>query len=283
MKQDMPHTDSVQNTSKAFAHRALAGFSLIELMIVVVILGALVAIIIPQFNQSESEAKDAGCDASNYGTLRQISNFRSINGVYPSRLHTGYEADSSSSVPMGDGSATAKLADVTRSNFVANCSLVQLSTNQVASLKAAGIVKLAYGGFGIDSDFQETDTDDYVASITSSWLENHDDNNTKVTINGVDLPDYVQADPYDSSADPEEDGIVVPLFAAPTADFDHYYLGSVDAQYDSKVSIAQVGGCPWLEAGSQFRYYICFFKVYDDGTAAKLIGTACPECGSLNP
>jgi uncharacterized OB-fold protein len=36
-----------------------------------------------------------------------------------------------------------------------------------------------------------------------------------------------------------------------------------------------------VEAGS-FRYYMCFFKVYADGTAAKLIGTACPECGVLD-
>ena len=66
------------------------GFSLIELMIVVVILGALTAIILPQFDVSETEVKDTACDASNYGTLRQLASFRSANGVYPTGFHTGY-------------------------------------------------------------------------------------------------------------------------------------------------------------------------------------------------
>jgi prepilin-type N-terminal cleavage/methylation domain-containing protein len=286
MKQDMLHT--TDNQGQSLARRALAGFSLIELMIVVVILGALVAIIIPQFNQSESEAKDAGCDASNYGTLRQVSNYRSINGVYPSRLHTGFEANAAAGAPMGTTAGVTALAKVTESNYTASVSAVALTADQAASLKKAGIVQLAYGGFSgnppaVAAEFVETATGVYVPTVTAEWLENHDDINSTVTINGVSIENYTQVDPYDSSSNPEENGIVVPLWAAPTADFENYYLGDVSAKYPSKVSVAQVGGCPWLEAGAEFRYYIGFFKVYDDGTPAKMIGTACPECGSLNP
>ena len=286
MKQDRLHTDTDNLSPKTLARRALAGFSLIELMIVVVILGALVAIIIPQFNQSESEAKDTGCDASNYGTLRQMVNFRSINGVYPSRLHTGFESDASSAVGMGYGSGAegGKLAPVTYSNLVGSSSWVTLDEKQAASLAQAGIVKLAYGGFGSgqDASFVSTTNGVHVATVTDSWLEDHDDLTTKVTVNGVELKDYIHSDPYDLTS--TEDGIVVPLIAAPTAEFDHYYLnGSTSAQYDSKVGIGQVGACPWVEKGAEFPFYVCFFKVHDDGTAAKLIGTACPECGSLNP
>ena len=282
MKQSMSLTDTTNLSSKTAEKRARAGFSLIELMIVVVIIGALVAIIIPQFNASESEAKDAGCDASNYGTLRQISNYRSLNGVYPSRLHTGFESDAGSGAPMGT-SDCSKLASVTATNFVSKSTWAALTADQASSLAKAGIVKLAYGGFGINADFVPTTGGVHVARVTASWLEDHNDNTTIVTVNGVDLKDYVQVDPYDSSASPEEDGIVVPLIAAPTADFDNYYLGSESAKYASKVSVAQVGACPWVEKGTEFPFYVCFFKVYDDGRAAKMIGTACPECGSLNP
>jgi prepilin-type N-terminal cleavage/methylation domain-containing protein len=43
---------------RSFAVTNSSGFSLIELMIVIVILGALVAIIVPMFSYSESDAKD---------------------------------------------------------------------------------------------------------------------------------------------------------------------------------------------------------------------------------
>jgi len=263
----------------SLARRAAAGFSLIEIMIVVIILGALVGIIIPQFNQSESEAKDVGCDASNYGTLRQISNSRSINGVYPSRLHTGFEADAATGAPMGT-SDCSKLAPVTATNLVYKSTWVALTADQAASLKAAGIVNIAYGGFGIDAGFVETASGVHVASVTSTWLEDHDDTTTEVTINGADLTDYRYDDPYTSTT---VDGIVVPLIAAPTSDFENDYHGSTDSKYPSKISIAQVGACPWVEKGTEFPFYVCFFKVFNDGTPAKMIGTACPECGSLNP
>jgi hypothetical protein len=57
-----------------------------------------------------------------------------------------------------------------------------------------------------------------------------------VTINGVKLANYAQEDPYDTSADPAEDGIVVPLFATPTADFEHYYAGSLTARKTTRKS-----------------------------------------------
>ena len=285
------------------------GFSLIELMIVIVIIGALTAIILPQFDGAESDAKDTGCDASNYGTLRQLTTYKAANGVYPSRLHTGYEADAdSSSLIMGTSSGVQKLATPTGLN-IAHCSTpVELSPAQAKSLKDAGIVKLAFGGYGTDIVFPEVAENVTVASITASWGEEHESNNsvtagTEVTINGLEPYLYASAaDPMELQAaidagtvDPDAalagdyaaDGIVVPLFIAPTADWEHAYNGSVADVSDSKIGMQQEGGCPWLDGDSQFRYYIAFFKVYNevDGEVApaKFLGTACPECGSLNP
>jgi prepilin-type N-terminal cleavage/methylation domain-containing protein len=269
------------------------GFSLIELMIVVVIIGALTAIILPQFSMSETEAKDAGCDASNYGTLRQMVNFKSVNGVYPSRLHTGFEdATAADTVAMGatDGSA---LADVTAYNLTNETVVATLNEGQADSLIAAGIDYLAAGGFGVNAVFTPVASGVAVRSINQDWYEGfHDDGSadtdTAITINGLPIFTYASSDPQldyevgDAIGDLDDvNGIVVPLFAAPTADWDRAVVDG--ASMESKVSVAQAGGCPWLEAGDEFRYYITFFKVFDNGDAAKLIGTACPECGSLNP
>jgi prepilin-type N-terminal cleavage/methylation domain-containing protein len=270
------------------------GFSLIELMIVVVIIGALTAIILPQFNMSETEAKDAGCDASNYGTLRQLINFKSVNGVYPSRLHTGFEDETSAdAVAMGATAGAAALADVTAYNLTNETATVNLSANQAASLNAAGIDIIAAGGFGVNAVFTEVTNNVAVRSIDQDWFEGfHDDGSvdtdTAVTINGLPIFAYASADPQldyevgNAIDDLDDvDGIVVPLFAAPTADWGNAVVDG--ASMESKVGVAQAGGCPWLEAGDEFRYYITFFKVFNNGDAAKLIGTACPECGSLNP
>lgn len=280
---------TVSHDRKELTKTLKAGFSLIELMIVVVILGALTAIIIPQFNQSEAEAKDVGCDASNYGTLRQIANYRSINGVYPSRMHTGYEVVDGTQT-MGETDGVSALAKVTEENMKNSTAPVELDAKTAQSLKDAGIVKLAYGGFGATVAFEDVEAGLKVPALTANWDEVEGTTTTiadedAVTVNGVKLYDYVNTDPFeefDATKNPEN-GFVMPLFAAPTADFENYYLGGTDAKFTSKIGIAQVGGCPWLEAGSQFRYYICFFKVYDDGTPAKLIGTACPECGPIAP
>ncbi|MEM8549867.1 MAG: prepilin-type N-terminal cleavage/methylation domain-containing protein [Verrucomicrobiota bacterium] len=275
------------------------GFSLIELMIVIVIIGALTAIIIPQFDASESEAKDAGCDASNYGTIRQLASYRSINGVYPSRLHTGYETNAAAPEWMGNstGSDASALAEITGANYDLSTP-VGLTAGQATSLIAAGLDRLSYGGFGEGVDFPALDgsVDDsaYVASVTGDWFEEHDTAGagvagTEVTINGLPVYAYTAPDPqvdWDHSTGTfntgvTADGIVIPLFVAPTADWDNAVVDG--ASTESKIQMAQEGGCPWLEGGADFRYYIAFMKVYDNGDPAKLIGTACPECGSLNP
>ena len=51
-------------------HRSQKGFTLVELLIVVIILGILAAVVIPQFNSAASESKEAAL-ASNLATVRQ--------------------------------------------------------------------------------------------------------------------------------------------------------------------------------------------------------------------
>ncbi len=51
-------------------NRNQKGFTLVELLIVVIILGILAAVVIPQFNSAASESKEAAL-ASNLATVRQ--------------------------------------------------------------------------------------------------------------------------------------------------------------------------------------------------------------------
>jgi general secretion pathway protein G len=65
-------------------HRNQQGFTLVELLIVVIILGILAAVVIPQFNSAASESKEAAL-ASNLATIRQAVEMYKVqhNDAYP--------------------------------------------------------------------------------------------------------------------------------------------------------------------------------------------------------
>lgn len=254
-------------------------FSLIELLIVIGIMGALTALILPQFNNAEDSAKDGGCDYNNAGTLRYISMFRATNGVYPTGFHTGLNAAGDDTVTELEGGCDANgdddtddtaMAAATDENIMLSTAttLEALGAGSLASLQNAGIITAAYG----NADAVTLTDTSVVAKITSSATTEWQDGGETLKIKGKALSTFVDAD-YD----------VIPLFVASTINWDTAFTGGSEngAQQDSPVQIALEGKCPWLGDGG-FRYYICFFKVDKTGAkAAELIGTACPECGSL--
>ncbi len=73
-----------------FAKIRHAGFTLVELLIVVIILSILAAIVIPQFSNSAADARIGALD-SNLATMRSaIELYRQQHGVYPgANLATG--------------------------------------------------------------------------------------------------------------------------------------------------------------------------------------------------
>lgn len=75
-------------------HRVKKAFTLVEILIVVVILGILAAIVVPQFTNASTEAQ-AGNVATQLQTIRsQIELYRvRNNGAYPPALVTGGEGD----------------------------------------------------------------------------------------------------------------------------------------------------------------------------------------------
>lgn len=101
------------------------GFTLVELLIVVVILGILAAVAIPQFNNSTEEARASNLQ-SNLAILRNSLEFYKANhaGVYP-----GY--------PVGGGTPTEALA----------VNQLTLSSKADGSTAAVGTAGFDYGPY----------------------------------------------------------------------------------------------------------------------------------------
>ena len=254
-----------------------SSFSLIELLIVIGIMGILTALVLPSFSFVEDDAKDTGCDYNNAGTYRYVTMFKGANGYYPTGFHTGY-LDSSGTQLSDDESVAC-----TKGNMGAGKAL---SAGQVKSLGAAGITKVAYGS-DLATALSTSTNVCVIANGDSTWSEDTTSDGTRpspltneVLINGKTLPSYAE-----TVSEGVSGSVVVPLFVAPTIDWEKYYnldsSGSEEELGESKVGIGIPGKCPW-PADGKLRYYICFFKVFEDGSPAKLLGTACPECGSLN-
>ena len=59
------------------------GFTLVEILIVVVILGILAAIVIPQFTDASTQSKVSSCKSSLKSMRGQIELYKIHHGVYP--------------------------------------------------------------------------------------------------------------------------------------------------------------------------------------------------------
>lgn len=278
-------------------------FSLIELLIVIGIMGALTALILPAFQDSESAAKDTACDYNQAGTLRYLQMFRSANGVYPTGFHTG--GDDAGWTITG-ANKVVKLTTCSTHNFENASTTTALTPEMINSLKAAGIVSLAYGtevakaitGAGAEAISVKSVTAS-ADKDTATWTEELDpltgevvSTGAPLTFRGVNIGWIAAAGAAtDTTALTDEQLLfrttdedtfaVVPLYVAPTIDWEHYYK---DGPNDSKVSISMTGKCPWGAGSGAANYYIAFFKVYTEPgteTAAKLLCTSCPDCGIL--
>jgi prepilin-type N-terminal cleavage/methylation domain-containing protein len=261
-----------------------SGFTLIELLIVIGLMGALTALILPKLSASREEAIGDVCDYNQAGTLRVLKEFKQMTGQYPSGLHNGLNGIAATATKV-DG-----LPDYQSNNMVANIAttLTKLTANQSLSLSNAGITSIAY-----DTGYNTAPVaaDVYVARCDFHWK---DDGGKMYQFDGVPVSTTNGAAASgtktweDEDANGTTEGIIVTLWVAPTTDWSmptgnkDWTKGSVELGIDlagkCPVPVSSIGG-----GEPTFAYYMAYFKVYDDGTAAKLVGTSCPECGVLNP
>ncbi len=263
-----------------------AGFTLIELLIVIGLLGALTALVLPSLSGNRTEAIASICDYNQAGTVRTLKQFEDMYDAYPKGFHTGL-------VAAGGTAYVEGLPAAQSTNMGQAGSYVTLDAEHIASLSAAGIETLAYGGdLGVApavGNYVVAAVPESTPGANDGWVDDSDISQP-YTFDGKTIADYMAED---GDVTPVVDGgsIVVRLWITPTMDWsaptgvhanDNWTNGNFE------LGIEMEGACPIpAEAlsgdGVEFAYYMAYFQVYNDGTAARMIGTSCPEDGILNP
>jgi cobaltochelatase CobN len=259
------------------------GFTLIELLIVIGLLGALTALILPRFAADREEAMGDVCDYNQAGTVRVLKQYNQIAGCYPSDMHNGMDGTGAAAAGM-PGLPSAQVG-----HMVAAIATTRhaLTAGQAASLTNAGIAGIC-SGVGLARTAVAADV--HVAAACSATGANpwNGESGGEIAFDGIKISDWATATgtpSWDSGAGP-----VVALWIAPTTDWARTGGSNKDwTRGNVQVGLDLAGQSPvpaeGLTPGSDpaFAYYIAYFKVYNDGTAARMIGSTCPEIGVLNP
>lgn len=246
------------------------GFTLIELLIVIGLLGALISLVLPSLTGSRETALLDVCDYNQAGTARTLVQYANLYGQLPDAMHTGLVDETSAD---DDGDNLMDMPEDAVDNF--SNSTIALTAGTAASLIAGGLDNLAYDeGFNLVPVAAGL----FVAVVDSDW---ENDEGEEFTFRGRSLEDLGVVD--GSGDAPGPDGILIPLFITPTIDWTTGYGSDADwSGGNMQLAIALEGSCP-IPVDAEFRYYIAYVMAFEDGSAARLIGTSCPEHGVLNP
>jgi prepilin-type N-terminal cleavage/methylation domain-containing protein len=262
------------------------GFTLIELLIVIGLLGALTALVLPSLSADREEALGDVCNYNQAGTVRVLKQYHQLTGAYPNDMHSGLQSLDSSAMAM-DGIPEAQ-ADHMGTGTDICPSLYQLTAADVSSLNEAGITSVCYGT-GLNMQVLSEGV-----SVTRAYNNSHywyDDSGEDLvmTFDGVSLEGWETGDLNGDGQADEAQGVVLVFWIAPTTDWSANVAANKDWGHgDVELGIDMEGQCPIPAEDTDggevaFAYYMAYLKVYSDGSAAKLIGTTCPECGVLNP
>ncbi len=251
-------------------------FSLIELLIVIGILGALAALILPSFTTTEKEAKTTADAYNGAGIVRYVHMFQNANGYFPSGFHTGLDTAGAPLETLPETFAEEGAFD-TDSAFSALVLSDAANALYISSLKAAGINYLGAGDVSgaTMSPLKDTTATPTVIKIDPTKLD--------LTFDGRKLADWVKPLQFEMG-EHAENGILVALFVTPNVDWETVYSGGYHAHGDhghfetrtaSKIGLKNTPAS--TVSNAEFKYYACIFKLNNDGSAAQLVGAVSPE------
>ncbi|MBK6716904.1 MAG: type II secretion system protein [Burkholderiales bacterium] len=89
---------------------AQRGFTLVELLIVVIIMAILAAIVIPQFSSATSDTKEAALDSNLAGLRNAVELYKAQHSVYPGDVTSGSGGTCNTTGTAGNGAADSAQA-----------------------------------------------------------------------------------------------------------------------------------------------------------------------------
>lgn len=233
------------------------GFTLIELLIVIGLLAALAAVLLPSLMGNRTDAVANICDYNQAGTLRTLKQYESMtSGMMPNGLHTGLNADGTAPLTT---MPSALLTNMLKTSPVA------LSAEEVSALQSVGMTKLSYGNAGDNTTGSDDEKMGYkvlqggglaTAEVDGTWL---DDAGKQYSFNGK---------PYDVLMN-EGYTKIIPLFISPTTDWKA--SSSVGWVKGFEVGMDVPGACPVPEA--DFAYYMAYVGIKPTSADLKIVTT----------
>jgi prepilin-type N-terminal cleavage/methylation domain-containing protein len=271
--------------------KAKHGFTLIEMLVVIGLLGALTALILPSLSANRTKAIGDVCKYNKAGTIRVLKQYENLVNAYPADLHNGLQATAGDPVAMDGMPSPLTAAMVTNIGTTRH----DLTDWQGNSLYNAGITSIC-SGTGLNStDIPLTASPsgaaldvNVAAACAADGSNPWQHKGAQMHFDGVDLDDWATG-ASGPSWNVGKAGPVVALWVAPTTD---WTSGSGDNNDWSKGNVEYgidlEGQCPVPTKSTSggeisFNYYIGYFKVFNDGTPARLIGTTCAGHGPINP
>jgi prepilin-type N-terminal cleavage/methylation domain-containing protein len=241
-----------------------SGFTLIELLIVIGLLAALAAVLLPTLMGTREDAL-AGIDKYNAaGTLRTLRQYEAITGQLPRGMHTGLETGGTAFADLMAGVTAAFSENAKKTDAVTT-----LSADEAAALNSIGITSLAYG----TGDTTKTGDDALgyvdvaegigVVTLTDEWTG---EDGGGITFNGKGYA-ALEAEGYTK---------IINLFITPTTDWSAEGTGWVKG---FKVKMDVPGTCPIVD--DDFSYYTMFIGIKAEGEATVTVSSTTNSGGTV--
>lgn len=256
------------------------GFTLIELLIVIGLLGALAAMVLPKLSANRGAALANVDDYNAGGTARTLSMFNQLTGQYPDGLHTGLNTNTVSDAWTLSGMPEGM--SKTTSSKVSHA-IAALTKEEAASLVAAGMDTVSFD-YGLNTT-SVTNLPVVLKPSKNAASWKYGSSKTMVTFDGVSLDDLIDEDGNDT-----DDYSLVMLYVTPTADWTVENNGNSDwgeGNVTLSMELPAQSTLPTANADGgavDFAYYAAWFKVDLLGKeAAELVGITGTGGSPWNP